>query len=117
MLPLIQIISLVLIIVGGYISNKLFGIIGIAFTVLVVRNLEIAVVNIITNKIFSFKFKFKNLYILYLVIVASVLVLNEITTRFDNNLPYTIPFFTLLLAAPILIRKELNNIFNLIIKK
>lgn len=113
-LPIIQIINLILTILFSYFLFKALGIIGIAIAVVVVKNIEVGIVNYYANKINPFCFGFKNLQFISLSLICAVLILTYLSFHVESYLIYFIPFTTLIILSPILAKKELTNVINLL---
>ena len=116
-LPIIQIISLVVTVFGIFLLHEHIGLYGIPFALLIVKNLEILVVNIFANRVQRFSFKFRNLYILWIITICSVLIMSNFSFQFESNWIYCIPFITLVIFAPIVTKSEISEVYKLIVKK
>ena len=112
-LPIIQIINLILTVLFSYFLFETLGIIGIAITVVVVKNIEVGIVNYHVNRINPFSFGFKNLQLISIILICSVLILTYLSLHIESYFIYFIPFTTLITLSPVLAKKELANVINL----
>jgi O-antigen/teichoic acid export membrane protein len=106
-----QTINLLLSILLGYIGFQIWGIMGIVFSIYLIKIIEFIIVRKMSLKVKEVHLNLKKLIILTLFMSFIAFVISTQPTLFYNKyVAYCMPLITLLALSPILLKKELSHL-------
>jgi O-antigen/teichoic acid export membrane protein len=106
-----QSINLILSIILGYFGFQIWGIMGIVFSIYLVKIIEFLIVRKMSSKVKEVNLNLKKLIILTLFISLIAFTISIKPSLFYNKyIAYCMPLITLITLSPILLKKELNHL-------
>ncbi|NOG58183.1 MAG: oligosaccharide flippase family protein [Bacteroidetes bacterium] len=101
------------VILFGYFGYQFFGIVGIALAVYLVKLIEFILMNHLSRKTMALPFSLYKFYILTFILTTSAFICSLLDKKgiINNYLLFLIPFLSLIITYPLLMKYEIKRIW------